>query len=157
MKAIFLSILCLLTGSAFANQVVYPAKNQSPEQQAKDESACHGWAVQNSAYDPTNPPPMPQAAAAPAQPSGPTGARARGAIGGAMIGGIADGDVGAAALTGAVLGGVKERSARRHAQQQAQTAATQQQEAAMQQRQAGESAYFKSRAACLEGKGYIVK
>ena len=51
--------------SALAQQFVYPAKGQSPDQQKKDEGACHVWAVEQSKYDPANPPPPPQAAKAP--------------------------------------------------------------------------------------------
>lgn len=31
--------------AANARQYVFPAKGQTPEQQKKDESACHSWAV----------------------------------------------------------------------------------------------------------------
>ena len=46
--------------SVLAQQVVYPAKKQSAEQQKKDESQCHQWAVQNTGIDPSK-----QAAATP--------------------------------------------------------------------------------------------
>ena len=32
--------------------IVYPAKNQSAEQQAKDKSECDAWAKQNTGIDP---------------------------------------------------------------------------------------------------------
>ena len=31
---------------------VYPQRGQSPDQQARDQSACHTWAVQQTGYDP---------------------------------------------------------------------------------------------------------
>ena len=43
-------------GSAFAQQFVYPAKGRSPDQQKKDEAACHSWAVEQSKFDPSKPP-----------------------------------------------------------------------------------------------------
>ncbi len=47
----------MFASGAIAAQYVYPAKGQSPEQQKKDESACHTWAVEQSKYDPAKPPP----------------------------------------------------------------------------------------------------
>jgi hypothetical protein len=149
-------LMVLATGAPGA-QVVYPAKGQSAEQQKQDEAACYAWAVEQSGYDPASPPPMPAASAPAAQPAGPTGARARGALGGALIGEIADGDTGDAALAGAVIGGSRERRDRRHAQQQAQAQTQAEQAAAMEQRKAGEAQFSKARAACLEGRGYSVK
>ena len=49
--------LCFGVGAA-AQQFVYPAKGQTPEQQKKDEGECHGWAVGQSKYDPAKPPPI---------------------------------------------------------------------------------------------------
>ncbi len=74
------AVLAAFAASAIAQQYVYPAKGQSPDQQKKDEAACHQWAVEQSKYDPANPPP---AAAAPKPPTTATGttpgAGARGA------------------------------------------------------------------------------
>lgn len=145
-RILLLAFLVLSTGSG-ASQVVYPAKGQSPEQQRKDEGECHAWAVQNSGYDPANPPAVPKAESPRVTGSG---ARVRGAVGGALIGEIADGDTGNAALAGAALGGLRER--RKQRQQQ-----TQVQNDAVQQQQAGLAKYNKARAACLEGRGYTVK
>jgi hypothetical protein len=33
---------------------VFPAKNQTADQQSKDESECYKWAIQQSGYDPIN-------------------------------------------------------------------------------------------------------
>lgn len=140
-----------------AGQVVYPAKGQPPEQQKGDEAACHTWAVEQSAYDPANPPPIPAATPQAAQPSAPTGARARGALTGAVIGEIADGDAGEAALAGAIIGGSRERRQRLQTSQKAQAEAQQKQSEALEARQKGEDAFYRARAACLEGRGYSVK
>jgi hypothetical protein len=145
---IHLPLAILLTSaSAFAVQAVYPAKNQSPEQQKKDEGECHIWAIKNSGYDPANAPGIPQAKNP--KVTG-TGARVKGAAGGAIIGEIAGGDTGEAALAGAVLGGLRERRKQNNTQSEAQNTAIQKQ-------QAGQSSYNKARAACLEGRGYSVK
>lgn len=143
-----LSIVLIVTSfSVSAQQYVYPANNQSPEQQKTDEAECYSWAVTQSGYDPANPPaPVAQSSKS----SGPSGARLRGAATGAIIGEIADGDTGNAALAGAVIGGSRERRERRAEQQQAQAQA-------QSQAQAGQSAFGKARAACLEGRGYTVK
>lgn len=154
---IALSVLAS-TGLAQAEQVVYPAKGQPAELQQADQAACHTWAVEQSGYDPASPPAPPTTPAQPAQKStGPTGARARGALGGALIGEIADGDAGEAALVGAALGGSRERRQKRAESQQSAAKAGQEQAAATEKRKQGEEAYLKARAACLEGRGYVVK
>ena len=48
-------ILVLLMATmtqADAQQYVYPAKGQTPQQQKNDESACYTWAVQQTGFDP---------------------------------------------------------------------------------------------------------
>jgi hypothetical protein len=147
MKRLAWAVLALALPAA-AQQYVYPAKGQSPEQQKKDEGECHGWAVKQSGFDPSKPPP----AAAPAQPAPVTGsgARARGAAAGAIIGGATGGDAGDAAVAGAVGAAAAQRGANRRA-------AREQQAAASQQQQAGQASFQKARAACLEGRGYTVK
>jgi hypothetical protein len=139
-----------LISQAAAQQYVYPAKGQSPQQQKSDESACYTWAVQQTGFDPAKPPPQQAAAKPPTTAMGTTpGAGARGALGGAAIGAIA-GDAGAGAAAGAVVARSSSRRQNAAAEQQAQ----QQQQAGTQQQQ---SAFAKARAACLEGKGYTVK
>ena len=141
-------VFTAVTLAAAAQQFAYPAKGQTPDQQKKDEADCGTWAVQQSGFDPAKPPPAP-AAAQPAPVTG-SGARAKGAAAGAIIGGATGGDAGDSAVAGAVVGGVAKRNANRKA-------AAQQDQAAAQQTQAGQAAYTKARGACLEGKGYTVK
>lgn len=139
-----LMLVALPWAPAVAQQYVYPAKGQSPDQQQTDESACHGWAVQQTGFDPAKPPP---AAKPPTTATGTTpGAGVRGAARGAVVGEIVADDAGAGAAVGAVA--ARGQSRRQHA------AAAQQQNSAVQQQQA---AWAKARAACLEGKGYTVK
>ena len=52
-----LSILALtatMISAASAQQYVYPAKGQSPQQQQSDEAACHTWAIQQTGFDPAH-------------------------------------------------------------------------------------------------------
>src|SRR5262245_53652839 len=134
-----------------AQQIVYPAKGQSAQQQKKDEGECHVWAVDNSKYDPANPPKQAAAAPPPTTATGSTpGAGVRGAARGAVVGEIVGGDASSGAAAGAV-------AARSQSRRQNAAAAQQQQQAAVQQDQAGLATYQKARAACLEGRGYTVK
>jgi hypothetical protein len=144
-------LAAIFASGASAQQFVYPAKGQSPETQKKDEAQCHSWAVQQSKYDPTKPPPSTAAAKPPTTATGSTpGAGVRGAARGAIVGEVVGGDAGAGAAAGAVA--ARSQSRRQNAAQ-----AQQQQQAATQQQQAGMGAYQKARAACLEGRGYTVK
>lgn len=158
MKQRALWIFGLAAGLALAvnaQQYVFPAKGQTPEQQKKDESACYSWAVQQTGFDPAKPPPAPAASPPAAQPpttaTGTTpGAGARGAARGAVVGEIVGGD----ASTGAAVGAVAARGQSRRQNAAAAQGAQQQQQAATQQQQAN---FSKARAACLEGKGYTIK
>ena len=167
------------TSAMSATPIIYPAKNQTPEQQKKDEGECGAWAKQNTGVDPvvlastpTTPPPAPAPAAAPPPPSGASGARvrgaARGAAAGAVVGEVANNDADQGAATGAAVGAVAAGSRQRQqaAAQQQQAAAqqqqaTQQQQAAQQQAEADKKqkmdTYNRAYGACLEGRGYSLK
>ena len=146
-----IALAAALALPAAAQQYVYPAKGQKPEQQKADEAACHTWAIQQSGYDPAKPPPPPAAPAQPTTATGTTpGAGARGAARGAVVGEIVDDD----AKTGAAVGAVAARGQSRRQNNQQAAAAQQQQQAATSQ---GQASFAKARAACLEGKGYTVK
>ena len=141
----------VFAASASAQQFVYPAKGQLPQQQKKDEGECHVWATEQTKYDPTKPPPQTAAAKPPTTATGSTpGAGVRGAARGAVVGEVVGGDAGAGAAAGAVA--ARSQSRRQNAMQ-----AQQQQQTVTQQQQAGMAAYQKARAACLEGRGYTVK
>lgn len=143
-------LLTTATESAHAELMIYPAKGQKPEQQQKDESECHQWAVEQTGFDPSI------AQEAPPQEEKQKGRVVKGAAGGALVGlgiGAIAGDAGKGAAigagTGAVAGGVKQR------QQNVQKEAVAQQAQAEQQAQV--DSYNKAKSACLEGKGYTVK
>lgn len=138
-----LGTLVLGTNIAMAQQYIYPRAGQSPQQQQQDDYQCHQWATQQSGYDPTRATPAPP----PSDPGAPVARGAlRGAAGGAIIGGIADGDVGNAALAGAVLGGFRGARTQNQASQQQAAAAS-----------GAADAYHRAKAACMEGRGYTVK
>ena len=131
--------LALVTAAPAGAQYVYPQKGQSAQQQQQDQGACHGWAVQQTGFNPG----MAQ------QPStGPDGSLirggARGAATGAIIGAIA-GDAGkgaaAGAAGGALIGGMRRRDAQR---------------AQMDANAAGQQAYQRAFGACMQGRGYSV-
>jgi len=146
-----LLVAAALAAGASAQSFVYPAKGQSPQQQKKDEGECHTWAVDQSKYDPANPPKQAAASPPPTTATGTTpGAGMRGAARGAVAGAIVGGDAGTGAAVGAM-------AARGQSRRQNAAAAQQQQQAVVQQDQAGMGAYQKARAACLEGRGYTVK
>jgi hypothetical protein len=123
----------LFSGAAFS-QAPSPA----------DEAECNSVAIQQSGYDPANPPAASTAQAAPVTGSG---SRAKGAAAGAAVGAIGGNDVGNAAAKGAVVGGVAQRNRNRGAASQANASASQAQ-------QSGAAAYQSARGACLQGKGY---
>jgi hypothetical protein len=146
-----LALGVMLVGEAGAQQFVYPAKGQSPQQQKSDEAACYTWAVQQTGFDPAKPPPPQAAAQPPTTATGTTpGAGVRGAARGAVVGEVVGGEAGAGAAAGAVAARGQSRrqnaAAAQQGQQQAQAATSQQQ-----------AAFGKARAACLEGRGYTVK
>jgi hypothetical protein len=146
-----LALAAAMISQAGAQQFVYPAKGQSPQQQKSDEAACYTWAVQQSGFDPAKPPPQQAAAKPPTTATGTTpGAGVRGAARGAVVGEVVGGDAGAGAAAGAAAARAQSRRQNAATAQQAQ----QQQQSATSQQQA---AFAKARAACLEGKGYTVK
>jgi len=132
---------------------VFPAKEQTPEQQAKDEQACHTWAVEQSGIDPLNmTATKPDTAAKGADGSAVKGA-ARGAVAGVAIGAIA-GDAGKGAAIGAAAGGMGGMSKGKKKQAQKEQQAKQK---AAETDKAKIDSFKKAYSACLEGKGYSVK
>jgi hypothetical protein len=169
--------MALLGGSALAQQaapataaaplpsqalgmIVFPAQNQTKEQQLGDEQACYAWANQQTGIDPTKVTANTDSAARASgakMDSAATGAAvggaARGAAGGAVVGAIT-GDAGEGAAVGAVAGAVAGRRAKKQAVRQAEAAG-----AAQAQQQAAQKidTFKKAMGACLEGKGYTIR
>jgi len=138
---------------------VFPAKDQTAQQQSGDEKYCFDWAKTQTGIDPgaIKPQAPDQQAAANAADDATKGARAggaaRGAAAGAVIGAIA-GDAGTGAAIGAASGAMAGGSARRQARRDAKAGASQQAEASVAQQKA---TYNKAFSACMEGKGYTIK
>jgi hypothetical protein len=130
---------------------VYPQKEQTPQQQAKDEGACYSSAQQQTGIDPAAPPPPPQQA--PQQKGGAVKGAAKGAAGGAMVGAIAD-DAGTGAAVGATVGAVHGRRQQKKSNKQAQQQAQQQSQA---QQQQTIDTFRRAFSACIDSKGYSVK
>jgi len=155
----------------------YPNKQQSADQQLKDENECFASAKQQSGIDPQAPPPAAkteeqkkaeqQAAADNAKQvkGGRAKGAAKGAAGGAAIGAIADDEAGKGAAAGAaggtIVGGAKQRKANKASKQQAAQATAQQQQqqeaeakAAYQQ---GIDTFKRAFSACMDARGYSIK
>ena len=173
-----LGFVALAAATASAQTpIVYPAKNQTPQQQQKDEGECAAWAKQTTGVDPAvlaaaPVVPPPAAAAAPEQKKGADGTRlkgaARGAAAGAVAGEIIDNDAGQGAAAGAAVGAIASGGrARRESAAADKQAAQQQQQASAEQKAAQDQAeankqqqlatYSRANSACLEGRGYVLK
>lgn len=160
MAIIFIGITVSTTGQTTGDAInkkvglyVFPANNQTADQQAKDESDCYTWAVQQSGYDPINP----TTVQAQQVDQGPDGSAVKGAAGGAAVGaaiGAISGDAGKGAAYGAAAGAVAghHRSKVQKSQQQQQNNAQ-----AQQTNQNLVDGFTKAYSACLEGKKYTVK
>ena len=155
----------------------YPKKNQTADQQLKDENECFASAKQQSGIDPQAPPPAAkteeqkkaeqQAAADNAKQAkgGRVSGAARGAAGGAAIGAIADDEAGkgagAGAAAGAMVGGARQRRANKAAKQQAAQATAQQQQQQEAQanatHQQGIDTFKRAFSACMDARGYSIK
>lgn len=166
-KALGILAVVAMLPMAYAQQVIiYPAKGQKPEQQKKDEFECYQWAAQQSGFDPMQaanttapvaaPPAATSQSATQQDATKPRGGLLKGAGAGAAVGAIGGNDVGEAAVKGAVIGGVAQRSKRRgiEAQKQAQQQSA---PSAVAQPSSAQENYARARAACLEGRGYSVK
>ncbi len=161
--------LVLLAAASLASTppIIYPSKGQTPEQQQKDEGECAAWAKQNTGIDPAvvAATPTTPAPAAQAEPVSPMGERvrgaARGAAAGAIVGEVANDDAGEGAAAGAAVGAVAAGSrSRRDSRENEQKAAADQkaaQEQAEAKKQEQMATYNRANAACLEGRGYVIK
>jgi hypothetical protein len=155
---------------------VFPKKDQSADQQRKDETDCFEAAQSQSGVDPTKPPPRAPTAAekqavadqAAANVPQAQGAKRRGAVGGAAVGAVGGalfGAPGAGAAIGAGAGVVrghrKEEQADAANQQRAASNAVAQQKKAYNRKKAAYDSDMKDfkRAfgACLDSRGYSVK
>jgi hypothetical protein len=130
---------------------VYPANNQPPEQQSKDDYECFSWAKGQTGHDPMNPQPI-QVATQQTE-TGPDGSALRGAARGAVIGEVANDDAGKGAAYGAAVGAVRGRRARKAKQRDNEQDAQAQASSIAQQRDVEFKNAF---SACLSARGYSV-
>lgn len=132
--------------------IIYPSAGQSLEKQSSDEAACRTWAQQQTGVYPGQ--------AAPGYYGNPSyqsgapvlGGAARGAALGA-VGGAIGGDAGKGAAIGAGVGATA--GLMRHNRERRQQAYANDQ--AMAQYQADLGRYNQAFAACMQGRGYVVR
>jgi hypothetical protein len=139
-----------LAQNQFPEPFAYPTRNQTPEQQQKDQTACSQWATQQTGVNPS------QLSPATTTQSSQQGTVLRGAGRGAAVGtvgGAIGGNAGQGAAIGAGVGALGGLFVRRDAEiaaaAQAQTRAN---VAEQQQLQT----YFRAWTACMQGRGYTV-
>ena len=135
---------------------IYPAANQSPQQQQSDQQGCYNWASQQTGFSPYD---AYQQALAAQQQADAAGQRQgevlRGAAAGTATGliiGAITGDAGKGAAIGAASGGLLGGMKRRSRQRDAQNTAEQQQQQAQAQLNSWDQAYV----VCLQGRNYTV-
>ncbi|MBL8710236.1 MAG: hypothetical protein JNL25_13660 [Rhodospirillaceae bacterium] len=148
-------LYCLAATSQIASAqnapIIYPSGGQTLDQQGADENACRSWATQQTGLYPYQSPPAYYGGN-----SGPSGNILRGAAGGAAlgaVGGAIGGDAGKGAAIGAGVGataGLLKNG--RERRQRAQT-----NDQAMAEYQADMSRYNQAFAACMQGRGYVVR
>lgn len=150
----------LTTGKAQASSTissklglyVFPANDQTKEQQEQDEIDSYKWAVEQSGVDPLEPTTVEVEEVE----TGPDGSAAkgaaRGAAKGAAIGAVA-GDAGKGAAVGATAGGIGGIGRGKSNQQQAQAQA--EADAAAKEQELMDS-FIKAFSVAMEGKGYTV-
>ena len=133
-----------------ADLYVYPAKGQTPDQQAADQGQCSAFATEQTGFNPMSTPTAtsPQ----PEQEGSFVGGAARGALLGAAVGAIA-GDAGKGAAIGAtgggLFGGMRSNNSRRQQEQWGDQQA--------QIYQTNHNNFNRAYSACLEGRGYTVQ
>jgi hypothetical protein len=153
---VMLSLLATAISAQAAEPIVYPANNQTPELQAKDQQECQQWAIQQTGYDPV----LGATVAAAQPPQTAAGQQKdrtvlRSAAKGAAVGGLGGsmgGEFGKGAGAGAIagtVGGLAKKSKQDQAKQQTAPVATQNTEL--------EEKYYRAYSVCLEARGYAVK
>ncbi len=140
----------------------YPLRDQSEQQQDRDQYQCYLWARKQTGFDPSAPELAPhqrvEVVPDPEAGSDTVASALAGAIIGSMIGGHHDGVDGA--VTGAMAGAMIGASADASRQQQAQHMQAYYDRLSAQQREMLErqaANYRRALTACLEGRGYSVR
>jgi hypothetical protein len=149
--------LALLAPAAVAQDIfIYPAQDQSAEQQEKDKFECYQWAKEQTGFDPMK---RPDVATTPAEPAPKQGGLVKGAARGAAVGavgGAIGGDAGKGAAVGAGVGAVGGGMRRRQATRQHEAKQEAAEQAAKDQYAEARGAWERAAKTCLQGKGYTV-
>lgn len=132
---------------------VFPAKGQDKKTQDADEMECYRWAMDQTQYNPINPPQIVGAEVDKSADGSAVVGAARGAAAGAAIGAIS-GDAGSGAAIGAIVGVLRGRRAKAYNDQKKQQANNQ--AAAAKQKELRDN-FNKAFTVCMEAKGYNVK
>jgi hypothetical protein len=144
-----------LAQNQFPEPFAYPTRNQTPEQQQKDQAACSQWATQQTGVNPAQLSPATTAQAS-QQGAVAQGTVLRGAGRGAAVGtvgGAIGGNAGQGAAIGAGVGALGGLFVRRDAEIAAAAQAQTRVNAAEQQQL---QTYFRAWTACMQGRGYTV-
>ena len=148
----------LLNSTLQADVFLYPTQGQSMEQQDRDKVECHGWAVEETGFDPAAPaePTIPPPEAE--EPVGPSvKGTVKGAARGTVLGTIIRGNPASGAVMGAasslLIGGIRSRRQKKR-EEKAQAQWEAQQATIYEQNRAD---YDRAMGACLEGRGYTTR
>jgi len=149
------SLLTLLVaGQAIAQELyIYPAKDQSAEQQEKDKYECYNWAKNDTGFDPMA---VPRATTSAPKAEKKKGGALKGAAAGAVAGkvlGNSSKTTKRSAAAGGLIGGVSQSSKNAKAEQKQKD--WEQKESANYAN--NRNNYNRAYSACLEGRGYTVK
>lgn len=146
MKSKFIAVLvgCFVYTSAAVAEplVIFPAKDQTKEQQKKDEVACYLFAVDETGFDPA------EAKVEVDDPERKRGGAVRGAAAGVIIG-----DDSESTAIGAGVGAARQARQNRKAQE----AAAEERKKQEAEIAAKKEHFRKAQSVCLEAKGYLVK
>jgi hypothetical protein len=141
---------------------VYPTNGQSPVQADRDRYECHMWAVKQTGFDPSEPHVAPHQRIRVVAMPAPGSSTLAGAVTGAVVGAAVSRprDSGTGAAVGAIAGALLGHAADTARQQQLDKVRDRYDErdrrsAARLEQQSND--YRRAIAACLEGRGYIVK
>ena len=159
---IIVTFFCITTSgqesskTAFAKGLglyVFPSEDQDQATQDADELACYKWAMEQTGYDPLQPPEIKAEQVDRSSDGSAIRGAARGAAAGAAIGAIT-GDAGTGAAVGAAAGGMAGRRSKKVGDEREQQQKNQEAEA---QQKALLDGFKKAFTACMEGKDYTVK
>jgi len=147
-------VLVLAPGVLQANELtIYPAEDQSAEQQEKDKFECYQWAKNDSGFDPMA---VPKATTPAPKAEKKKGGAVKGAAAGAVAGkvlGSSSKTTKRSAVAGGLIGGVSQSSKNAKAEQKQKD--WEQKETANYAN--NRNNYNRAYSACLEGRGYTVK